>query len=472
MLFNNSRHNFKKTEINVFKLYQINFRELKKLLFVIILLLSFLVQASSDLGIGDMIELSASVNGRKTANFNKKNNNIKRVLPLGTFGKIEKKKILPSGNYGLKIAVTVGPNKDKSFWVYYNLKNPKIKLSTLKNAESKDFDKSESSTADIDLAESGQLTEKQDAIVAKEEAPSTESLIENLKSFSHLATDGTDQIYKEGCAECSTMRQEKQNISPEKISSREKLMINYLKLGGDSTALKQAFCFLDKNKESLFEAKGDPSKDHGIKLNLKNIITINDQNKDSSTNRLFVLNLETMEVESYFTGHGYGKDKKAVQDYKPENPGHFKYNPYLKAESFSNTNSSYLTPRGFFITGNRSSRTPNKEKPWPYIMTLYGVQSGINDNSYLRSIYMHPFPGTDNSKLSSTHDTAPLLTYNPQSLTKGCTNLPPMHASSIIDKIKGEGVDGGSLYYTYTPIEKEAGDNYCGDTGLMHKKSR
>lgn len=444
----------------------------KKPLIVVILLFSFLVQATSDLGVGDMIELMANVNGRATANFKKKAHNLLKLLPEGTLGTIEKKKILPSGNYGLKIMVTEGKNKNKSFWVYYNLKHPKIKLSKLTNANITDYEKTDSNTEDVEAANSGQLTEKQEVVVAeenKEEVPTTESLILNLKSLTNKTTEGPNQINTEGCADCATMTQEVPAVNGDNLSSREKLMLNYKKLGGDPTALKQALCFYDKNKESTFEAKGDPSKHKGITLGLKNVITINDQNKESSTNRLFVLNLETNEVESYFTGHGYGKDKKAVQDYTPSNPGQFKYNPYLKAPEFSNTNASYLTPRGFFITGNRSSRVPSKEKSWPYIMSLYGVQKGINDNSFLRTIYMHPFLGTDNSKLSSNMDNSPLLTSNPQSLTKGCTNLPPEHASKIIDQIKGEGAKGGSLYYTYTPIEKEAGDDYCGGTGLMYK---
>ena len=78
----------------------------------------------------DIVELTDFVNGRASANFLKSANNIDAPnLPKGTVGKIlEHKKFPKSGNYGLYVEVITPNKKGKKYWVYYNTKNPRMKL--------------------------------------------------------------------------------------------------------------------------------------------------------------------------------------------------------------------------------------------------------------------------------------------------------------------------------------------------------
>jgi hypothetical protein len=441
----------------------------KNFLLFFFFLFSILVQAT-ELDVGDMIELSGTVNGRGSANFKKESHNIKKLLPKGTHGVIEKKTLLPSGNFGLKINVTEGKYKKKSFWVYYNLKKPKVILSTSKEAKTSDFEKSELITEKVEDAKSLKLTADQEALAAKKETTPAETLVQNVTEVTKDLSKGPNISQEESCSDCVDTKEEEQKKVADITTSNDALMNNYTKLGGDPTALKQALCFYHKNQNASFKCVGELCQNSTLAIHNKKYITINDQNKDSDMNRLFILNLETNKVESYFTGHGYG-DKKAVDSYTPTNPGNFKYNPNLKTDQFSNKHTSFLTPRGFFLTGYRSKRDPTKEKPWTFDMKLYGLQKNINDESLNRFIEVHPFNGTNNNMASSDKDNTPIRSDNSQPLMQGCVNLPPDHASKIIDDIKEQGSSsGGSLYYNYTPTEKEAGDQYCGESGLMYKK--
>lgn len=77
---------------------------------------------------GDFIELERFVNARSKANFQHYSKNVSAILSKGTTGKILENQKMPSGNYGLKLEIQDGPYKGKTFWVYYNLKDPAMKL--------------------------------------------------------------------------------------------------------------------------------------------------------------------------------------------------------------------------------------------------------------------------------------------------------------------------------------------------------
>ncbi|MGZ3789986.1 MAG: murein L,D-transpeptidase catalytic domain-containing protein [Bacteriovorax sp.] len=423
-----------------------------------LVLLSFFAEGVTALEKDDMIELSAAVNGRESANFKKETDNIKKTLPKGTLGKILEKVKFASGNYGLKITVASGENKDQSFWVYYNKKRPLMKLSTARTPAAVDFERPEVARVSIDEANSSQLTEDQPSIVDDPEENAKASLQVNFLSMKKDIDHSTNPVTTESVSDCAHLKELKQEINDVEPSTppatpREALMNNFLKIGGDPTALKQALCFFDKNKDSTFKAKGDPARGKGITLGNERFITINDQNKNSDHPRFFVLDLETNRVESYFTGHGSGQNKARTKF----------LNTYEKATHFSNEGGSNLTPRGFFITGSTYNGTYGNS------MRLYGLQEGINDNSFLRTVVMHPFKGTEPQMQSSDEDFRPITNLS-QTMTKGCTDLSPKYAASIISRIKDKGTRGGSLYYTYTPTEKEAGDNYCGDDRLLKMK--
>jgi hypothetical protein len=83
--------------------------------------------------VGEEIELENALNARSSANFLKKRKNIRTTLSKGTTGKVLKIKKFKSGNSGIKIKVSSGPKKGQSYWVYFNVKNPSLKLIDEKN---------------------------------------------------------------------------------------------------------------------------------------------------------------------------------------------------------------------------------------------------------------------------------------------------------------------------------------------------
>lgn len=245
----------------------------------------------------------------------------------------------------------------------------------------------------------------------------------------------------------------KENPQPKTL--REQTFANFTKLGGDSVALTQALCFLDKNKNANFNAQGDPTRPQGIKISNQRYITINDHNAPMSKARFFVVDLETGKVEAFFSSHG-GGGKKGV----PEST--------IDEAFTSNLDSSYASPRGFFITG--SKRIGSSDPRWKFSMKLHGLQRGINDNSYARAVVMHPFPMMPPGKATSDDSNPKLTDYGPFAFSRGCPMLAEEHAENIIDRIKSPNTKtGGSLYYNYSKEEKSYGPEYCGDDGLMKK---
>lgn len=239
---------------------------------------------------------------------------------------------------------------------------------------------------------------------------------------------------------------------------RNTLASNFKKLGGDPIALTQALCFYDKNRGTNFDAAGDPSRKKGIKIQNQRYITINDLNKSYFDSRMFVLDLDTGKVKTYYSSHGAGGGKGVAESGD-------------MATEFSNKEGSNATPRGFFITGARINGSSDPKQRWKFSMKLHGLQEGVNDNSYARAVVMHSFPDVTND-VATSDDEKPILKTDPYPfyLSKGCTMVGPKVANEIIDTIKApNNSSGGSLYYNYTPVEKSRGDTYCGDEGLMKK---
>jgi hypothetical protein len=237
---------------------------------------------------------------------------------------------------------------------------------------------------------------------------------------------------------------------------REQLTANFLKLGGDPIALRNALCFFDENKNTKFKAAGDPSRSGGISIDNQRYITINDMTSSMSKSRFYVLDLQTNKVETYFSAHGYG-GKKGVQESD------------MEMEQASNTDGSNASPRGFFITGTR--REGSSDPRWKFSMKLHGLQQGINDKSFSRAIIMHPFPKMPDESASSDDPaiSGAIRSEGPFSLSQGCTMLSEKYASDIINKIKApSNSKGGSLYYNYSKLEKYEGGCHNVE-GLMKK---
>jgi hypothetical protein len=236
------------------------------------------------------------------------------------------------------------------------------------------------------------------------------------------------------------------------------LFENFKKLNGDPRSLKQALCFYNKYKDTHFVAKGDPSRGY-IQIGNEKYIAINDLTQDKFQARFYVINLETGNIYSTISAHGGGRDTRTFFD-----------NVYV-ANHTSNHPNSFLSPRGFFITGERKVSSMPK---WKYSMKLYGLQKDINDQSFDRAIIVHPYPGIE-AKLFSSNDPIPPKKVRPYGskdvhLSQGCTMLSPTYASKIIDLIKAPSNSnrGGALYYNYTLEEKSYGDNYCGNHLMTH----
>ncbi|MGZ3809318.1 MAG: hypothetical protein ACXVCE_14635, partial [Bacteriovorax sp.] len=134
--------------------------------------------------VGDQIELEAYLHARSRADFTK-GSKIETTLSKGTRGEVVESKKMPSGNYGIKMKVENGSHKGESYWVYYNLRAPMMKLMDAKNQElkkqaiaqgnnqeiepSKEQELGPSSDQEIEQAKKAELTADQTGYRAPEE---------------------------------------------------------------------------------------------------------------------------------------------------------------------------------------------------------------------------------------------------------------------------------------------------------------
>lgn len=116
--------------------------------------------------VGDQVELESYLNARSSAQFLKTSGNIKTQLSAGTKGEVLESKKMNSGNYGIKMKVNSGAHRGESYWLYYNLKDPKMKLFDSQRREQK----TEQITQEKLQIKSAELTEDQTGIRAPEEA--------------------------------------------------------------------------------------------------------------------------------------------------------------------------------------------------------------------------------------------------------------------------------------------------------------
>lgn len=172
------------------------------------------------------------------------------------------------------------------------------------------------------------------------------------------------------------------------------------KLSINKVAIQYAIAGYDKLKQS------------GQIMNQR-YLTIADFSKPSSEKRLFIIDMEKMElVLQTLVAHG-------------RNSG------TLFAKSFSNKNESYQSSLGFYLTGNIYKGKHGMS------LQLSGIESGINDNAKQRAIVMHG-AGYVNDLLIKKQG------YIGRSL--GCPAVPQKEIKGIIQTIKG-----ASLLYIYAP---------------------
>lgn len=93
-----------------------------------ILILSLGILFLVSFKVGDEVELLSFLNARTSPNFLGKTKNIATTLSKGTSGSVVEIKEFPSGNSGLKMTVSSGPKSGQTYWVYYNVKKPALKI--------------------------------------------------------------------------------------------------------------------------------------------------------------------------------------------------------------------------------------------------------------------------------------------------------------------------------------------------------
>jgi hypothetical protein len=151
-------------------------------------------------------------------------------------------------------------------------------------------------------------------------------------------------------------------------------------------------------------------------LHNTDIITIADLGKPSNQKRLYVINIKTGEVLfNTFVAHG----KNSGQEY---------------ATNFSNSESSFETSLGFYVT------TDTYMGKHGYSLRLNGCERGFNNNAYKRAIVMH---GADYVSESFIRQNG----FLGRSL--GCPAVPAELSKKIIDVIKD-----GSCLFVYSPSKK------------------
>lgn len=211
-----------------------------------------------------------------------------------------------------------------------------------------------------------------------------------------------------------------------------RLASNFKKLGGNSKALAQALCFMNKNAGKTKFKSGAGGR---ISIKEKCKFIINDYTKPANKKRMFVVNKCTGNVDVVQVAQGKG--------------------------GISNRSGSKATPSGFHVTGG----THNSKKRWAPGIKLHGLQRGVNDNTYARAVVMHraissrgAYCGGGIAKSSqSKPDTRGTHCGN----SWGCPAVHPNHWKAL-QKLKGNR-SGGTMVYNFSSRESGKGSSYCGD---------
>ncbi|EQC50332.1 L,D-transpeptidase catalytic domain protein [Bacteriovorax sp. BSW11_IV] len=244
-------------------------------------------------------------------------------------------------------------------------------------------------------------------------------------------------------------------ISYQSIAFNEyEITENFKKLGGDEDAIAQALCFYSRYEGKKFKRKIGGKIKGSTKITNDNYIAIVDLTKPSFLKRFFLVNLKSSEVKVYNAAHGSGNFNGT-------------FNLPANAKYFSNTHGSNLTPRGFMISGERVV----SRLGWKWHMKLDGVEQGVNDNSRDRAIVYHAGVASYDSNeirvregVASSNEDEPILRDKDgaQFMSNGCTMVAKAHSEEIYSLTKS-----GTLFYNFTPYEKEQGIYYCGGEKLL-----
>jgi hypothetical protein len=153
------------------------------------------------------------------------------------------------------------------------------------------------------------------------------------------------------------------------------------------------------------------------KLQNPTIITIADYSQSSNNKRLYVIDLKNKKLLfNTYVAHG----RNTGEEY---------------ARSFSNTEGSYKSSLGFYVTSK-----PITGPHTGYSLLLRGVEKGFNDNAEKREIIIH----------AADYATENFIKKNGRlGRSYGCPALPPELNKAIIEKIKE-----GTCLFIYNPDQK------------------
>jgi hypothetical protein len=184
----------------------------------------------------------------------------------------------------------------------------------------------------------------------------------------------------------------------------ETLFAAALQVGVPETALREAFEYFDTNLE---------------KIENRRYLSIIDYSRPNAEKRMFIIDLESGDVEKRLVSHGAGRDDRQ--------------NPRDRPRYFSNEPNSREGSLGFFITGTEYP-SPKFERA----LNLHG-QEERNSNAYERRIVFH---GADYVQEEAGQ----------VGRSWGCPAVDNLHAFRLIDQLK----DGSLFYITVTePMEVE-----------------
>lgn len=148
-------------------------------------------------------------------------------------------------------------------------------------------------------------------------------------------------------------------------------------------------------------------------LDSKGILTIVDYSLPSSEKRMWVLNLNDLQLIHYsLVTHGSGSG-------------------LLYARHFSNTPDSYESSLGLYLTKKAYDGQVG------HALRLQGLEAGFNDNAEPRGIVVHAAEYADENFIDQ---------YGRLGRSEGCFALPVSSSKSII-----ESIEGGTLLFAYYP---------------------
>ncbi|TMI63514.1 MAG: murein L,D-transpeptidase catalytic domain family protein [Bacteroidetes bacterium] len=190
------------------------------------------------------------------------------------------------------------------------------------------------------------------------------------------------------------------SLKPTVISVYDSLHLNI------SGINRKVFEMAEKGYEKIIE--------EGRLLN-DSIVSIIDFSLPSSAKRLYIVDLKNFEILfNTYVAHGRNSGKEF-------------------AKSFSNSESSFKSSPGFYITGNMYTGKHGKS------LKLEGLEKGINDNAEKRAVVIH---GADYVNESLIHSQGYI------GRSQGCPAVSPKESNQIINTIKE-----GTCLFIYSPEE-------------------